>query len=233
MAKMYDLYTLACRSYEFFDAADGFEEAFDECLAVKGLDLILQRVRVTDVERRWIGRLHESRVLDAFDWRVAWVNPDGFSVGPRAYKGTGVAVIEDEYYDFQDYYPEHERPVYCAVTRYWSHTCFSENRYECCVRGLSAREVLGIFNGMLSKGGVRDPIENYWFRDAYLPCHLVDGVPESSEHASVRNRQSIQGSTFAVWPRHYLSVPNWEDVLHQKERCLRAKGKRPLGPLEW
>ena len=111
--------------------------------------------------------------------------------------------------------------------------CFTEDRYGCCIRGLIAREVLDIFNGMLPKGEDWDAIENYWFRDAYLPCHLVDGVPESSEHASVRNRQSIQGSTFAVWPRHYLSVPNWEDALHQKERRLRAKGKRPLGPLEW
>ena len=50
-----DLYTIACRSYEFFNAADGFEEAFDECLSVKGVDMILQRVRVTDVEKRWIG----------------------------------------------------------------------------------------------------------------------------------------------------------------------------------
>ena len=93
-----DLYTLACRSFDPLDVAEGYSEAFDECFEGDSPELILQRVRVTN-EERWIGLW--QRILDPFVWRIAWVNPSGFTEGPRVHHSTGVAVIEDCYLDFQ------------------------------------------------------------------------------------------------------------------------------------
>ena len=63
-----DLYKLACRSFDPFNAAVSFSEAFDGCLALNGVDIILQRCRVLELEDRWIGRFFGTMILDAFYW---------------------------------------------------------------------------------------------------------------------------------------------------------------------
>ena len=69
---------------------------------------------MNEITERWIGLW--QRVLDPFLWRIAWVNPNGFTEGLRVHWSTGVAVIEDCYLDFQDWEPELEVPRYSSTS---------------------------------------------------------------------------------------------------------------------
>ena len=218
-----NLYTLACRSFDPFDVAEGYSEAFDKCFEDYSPDLILQRVRVTD-EERWIGLW--QRVIDPFVWRIAWVNPKGFSERTGVPYLTGVAVIEDCYLDFQSWEPDLVVPRYSRCNYCEEHFCI-DGEVPYMVPRLGAREVLDIFTNLCSEWDMLDTIECCLVRDAWLPCSLVDGVPESEEHGHVRRRVVNYARNFAVRSREYLSDPNWEDEIHAEEKRWIEEGFEP------
>ena len=219
-----DLYTLACRSFDPLDVAEGYSEAFDRCFENDSPDLILQRVRTT-CEERWIGLW--QRFLDPFVWRIAWVNPNGFTERPRDHHLTGVAVIEDCYLDFQSWEPELEVPRYSRNNYCEEHLFTEVEVVPFMVPRLGAREVLDIFTNLCNEWDLPDPIELCLLRDAWLPCSLVDGVPESDEHGHVRRRIVTRARNYAIRSRPYLSNPSWEDEIHAEERKWIEEGRIP------
>jgi len=222
LPKVFDLYTLACRAYDPEDVGNNFAAAFDECFEGIQPNVILQRVRASDAYR-WIGQFWETSVLNPFFWRVAWINPRGFSRVRARSPTTDVAVIEDCYWDFDSNVDTLEVPEYVAYSYHMGHVTFVDGSMVS-VRRLYAREVISLLSELQEKFEVPGPIESCWFGDAYLPTLLVDGVPESQEHAEVRRRVVTREHSYALM-RSYLSDPNWEQAILEDDDKRIADGE--------
>lgn len=252
MTKPYDLYTLACRSYDPFDAADGFAEAFDGCFHVRHKgdvvpDVIVHRVR-TMWSERWIGRFPHTRVCNPFVWRLAWINPKGLSIGPRRDWDCSIAVIEDYYGDLESDLDDDES---LDPPRYLSNNEFSgyvisvtPDHIERSV-GIHSQELIEFFTARFEEF-IADPvgysvtkgiIENFWFYDASLPIRIVDGVPESDEHSKCRGRYNYPGDRYlgpsGGWgyvrsrPRRYDLDTDWVAAIEAAEKHLIGDGEVP------
>ena len=145
-------------------------------------------------------------------------------------------MIEDEYYDTpeQNWYPPRDVPEY-AVS-WWSNSFVVDHTWngdQVMAPQLTPQQVVEEFY-KLREGLKEDwPIEACWFRDAYVPTRVVDGVPESREHGSVRGRITTRRAEYAMRYRDHLEDPNWEvNKLADEERRI-AEGEIPPSQRGW
>ena len=206
---------------------DAFRACFDENEAIP--DIILMRAR-RDWQEYWIGDAPEWRVRDAFIWKIVWINPEPH-IGPRKRYDTGVAVIED-------YLPDEDWGETREDAPFWKHHRFYANWPTMDIpRGpeeprymVHAEEIWEVFERFYTPEYWHDPIERHWVRDAELPLSVINGVPESDQHAETRDRPQIYGVKFAVptWEREYLNNPDWEaEIAILDQQYAANRSSRP------
>ena len=236
----YSLYTLACKAYIVTDIslspreATDIQKAMDDALtgysgivparmrdgylSVPGIIIL----RIRNYDHFWIGDPWYRGCRDAFLWKILWINPLE-RYGPNRPDYSGVAIIEDNHCDFDNWGRDDNDPTHALYRRY------SEPRYRGREnrRMLHSTEVCQYFYDNYTPCELCPIIESVWWQDAHLPSWLVDGVPESQEHSEYRQRPSVRGDYFALSDREYLDEPDWED-----ERVARDgyydRDRRPL-----
>ncbi len=221
IAMTHSLYTMSCRNYDATGMTEQetieFRRAFDQCFdtSLPRPGIILQRCR--NWNGYWIGERTENAIKDPFLWRIVWVNQEGMTQGPYPRLQGGIAIIEDEYLDYQNWYPTRDEPGWSLNRIYipLADIRVEEERNESPIGQLHPQELYDYFTDMFVPKANDDMIELQWWRDAFLPCHIIDGVPESQEHSEFRLRVGLFHGygTIDSWSRSYQERPGWREQL--------------------
>ena len=233
MGKVPSLYELACRAYNGTEMPDeNYKDAFDDAMSGgEKPSLIIIRLASEIPQIPYNVPYDGYKIWNPYLWRIAYANETLFGLhGPledHRGKVTQVAVIKDWWenkwgggLENPELYSCRSSPLHLRndnVTEGESRTA----------RMLYPDEIWRTFMDLYDPEEEQGPIEGCWFKDAELPLHVIDGVPESSHHSERRHQRmdKDEESYFCCLPsdREYLQDPNWKRGLVQEYKRIEGE----------